>query len=87
MNMNPTVVNNWYEPQLFDSEALEISLRVGLVVGAGHGQIQIEVWDATSGSLVGMESVHHVDLSVLAMLLPVWVEKFSQAVESRIDPF
>ena len=45
---------------------LEITLKMGVIVSEDHGQWQVEVRDALTGTLLALHSKPHFDLSMLS---------------------
>lgn len=77
-----------WEQLSFDREpVVELILRVGLVPGGDHSQIQIECHDATRGELIALSSWPHLDLGLLEARLPEACVDFLTLCRRYTGPF
>lgn len=68
-------------------EAVKITLRLGLVGATEHGQWQLEVHNATDGTLLDMVSRPHFDTANLDTELDRAVRELRQFAKVNLVPF
>lgn len=67
--------------------AIEMVLKLGLVLSENHGQWQLEVRDASGGELLAMHSKHHFHLGDWYSALQDVGRLLSDSLGAYIDPF
>jgi len=78
---------SWTQLSLDSEPVVELVMRVGLVPGASHSQIQLECHDATRGELIALTSWPHLDLGLLEARLPEALDAFATLVRRYSGPF
>jgi len=87
MRTTPEQSQLWTQPSLFPHEAVEIVLRVGLVISTEHAQIQLEIRDAESEELIALVSRPHVGFDGVDDCLHTYVTTLTEAVREWSGPF
>lgn len=87
MNTSSDAVKPIVQLPLFPPDATELTFRIGVADQGNHIQMQIEVWSATDGTLVGMESRHSVPISLLDSIFEEFTVKFRRALGELVWPF
>lgn len=80
-------VNDWTQLALLPPVAIEITLRVGVHQQSEHVQAQIEVRDATTGDLLGMQSWPHFDLCTVDDRMREVGREFTAVLDHHTSPF
>lgn len=83
----PQTTPPWTQETLLPPEAVEIKLLVGLVGASGHAQWQLEVRNATDGSLLAMRSCPAVKTGKGVMWLDPVVQRLREATAEYLLPF
>ncbi len=87
MNFPAQPVKAWTQPQLVPDDVLEITLKIGFVHSAEHGQALIEVRGQPSGDLLEMFSMHHFPLSETEARIREVGRELTRIVRERSGPF
>ena len=77
----------WEQQQLLVPEVLELTLRVGLVVSTEHAQLQLEITDPSSETLLGLVSRPHVHFAELDTALLAICRELTEFVSKHSGPF
>lgn len=77
----------WTQETLLPPDAVEITLRLGFVGQASHGQWQLEVRNATDGQLLSMLSCPHFHVRETPDVLVRLLTEAASAVETHVVPF
>ena len=77
----------WEQQMLLVPEVLQLTLRIGLVVSTEHAQLELEITDPSSQTLIGLVSRPHVRFDgVDAALLAIFGE-LEEFVRAHTGPF
>ena len=77
----------WTQSTLLPPEAVEAVLRLGIVGSANHAQLQIEVRDATDGTLLDMWSRPSVPWGELAAAVEDAAQELKRRTRPHVAPF
>lgn len=77
----------WTQTTLLPAEAVDGVLRIGVVGAGDHGQVQIELRNATDGELLVMESTPHVRLSRLDAAAHEALDRLLNDIATHAGPF
>lgn len=83
----PIVVNTWEQLTMFGPLAVELNIRVGIVAESDHCQVQVEWWDPSDGTLLGMQSQPHFHIEGLPEVLRLYTVIARQVMEKYAQPF
>lgn len=81
------VRDGWTQATLLPPEALEAVLRVGIVGAGDHVQLQVEVRDATDGTLLELWSRPSVPVAQLASSVVDAAYKLWELTRDHVGPF
>jgi len=87
MTDRPQAGNSWSQLPLFTGGTTELTLRVGIAGYGDHVQMQIDVRDPSTGELLGMRSLPHVDLKGAQIALLEWLGMFREECQNHLTPF
>lgn len=68
-------------------DVVEVQLRIGVVRSARHGQWAIRVAEGEEARLVGMVSMHHVDLATNPAPWRSMLDELATVLARVYDPF
>lgn len=80
-------MSEWLQLALIPGEVIEITARFGFVPESQHAQWVFEVREGTTGALLGMESVHHYDMTHWSALLGQIQRSLVKVLEEHLQPF
>lgn len=72
---------------LLPPEAIECILRLGLVGATEHAQLQLEIWNATDGTLLEMESRPSVPWGLVESAVEEAAQRLKQLARNHVVPF
>jgi len=75
----------WSQQVLIEPQAIEARLRIGIVPASNHAQIQIEVMDPGSKTLIAMESKPHLSLSACEATAKAFFDRLMQETDKAIN--
>lgn len=77
----------WYQAALFESEVLQLDIRIGVINSVDHVQALVELQDPTNGRLIAQWSAPHTRMEDLRSL---FVEACAQArimLQDQLEEF
>jgi hypothetical protein len=87
MNHQPRIVNGWTQRTMFPLDVIECTLKVGLVTHESHCQIQLELRDPTTDTLIGLTSEPCIDVTQIRRFLAAYCDQIVNVIEEHAEPF
>lgn len=87
MNEQPRIVNGWTQRTMFPLEVVECTLKVGVLTGDNHCQIQLELRDPSTDTLIGLHSEPCIDVRNLDRFLVAYCGQIKTVIEEHAHPF
>jgi len=87
MKNDAAVVNAWEQTSLFPSEVVEMTLKVGMIPGNDHCQVEVETVDRHDGAVLALWSIHHAKMVNLHRVVALAVEEVNRSVNAYSGPF
>lgn len=79
--------SNWYQQALTPPQVIEGRLRVGLIPDQDHAQVQVDVFDPTTGVLLAQWSSPHFGLHQLPERLSRACQELQTLLDRVAEPF
>jgi len=83
----PAPSQDWTQLSILSPEVLELTLKVGLVISTEHAQLELEIRDPSSDTLVGLVSRPHVRFDGIDAALLVIFGELEEFVRTWTGPF
>lgn len=79
--------SDWVQQTLMAPEAIEATLKIGVIPETDHLQLWIEVKDPMTGVLLGQASNPHAPIAKIGAEAHRWQQRLVEMVLHHIEPF
>jgi hypothetical protein len=80
-------VDDWAQQVLIPPEAVEATLRIGVVGSADHCQFAFEIRNSSDGALLALESRPHAALAYMELHSEEFLRKLIAELRAHLVPF